>query len=94
MAHELGIDPKADDANSTGARYVDTDRFAIKTPFDECEQVVGFLGRLDEEKGIRDLEPVAARLPPDLTFRFVGTGTSATGSRPNWPTRTMRRPSR
>jgi glycosyltransferase involved in cell wall biosynthesis len=35
---------------------------------------VGFLGRIDEEKGIRTLAAVAEALPEDVTFRFVGDG--------------------
>jgi glycosyltransferase involved in cell wall biosynthesis len=35
---------------------------------------VGFLGRIDEEKGIRTLAAVAEALPADVTFRFVGDG--------------------
>jgi glycosyltransferase involved in cell wall biosynthesis len=74
MARQLGLDPDAPDVHPDGARYVDTDRFAVDTPYDERERVVGFLGRLDEEKGIRTLAEVAKRLPDDVTLRFVGDG--------------------
>jgi glycosyltransferase involved in cell wall biosynthesis len=74
MASELGLDAFGDKLYPTGARYVDTDRFAPHTPFEERDRTVGFLGRIDEEKGIRTLAAVAASLPADVTFRFVGDG--------------------
>ena len=74
MARQLDIDPEAPDVYPRGARYVDTNRFRPETPYEEREEVVGFVGRLDEEKGIRTLAAVAERLPPGVTFRFVGGG--------------------
>ncbi|AUV81823.1 glycosyl transferase family 1 [Salinigranum rubrum] len=74
MARQLGLDPDAPDVYPDGARYVDTERFSVEIPYDEREMVVGFLGRLDEEKGIRTLAEVAKRLPDDVTFRFIGDG--------------------
>lgn len=74
MARQLGLDPDAPDVYPNGARYVDTERFSVEVPFEERERVVGFLGRLDEEKGIRTLAQVAKRLPEDVTFRFIGDG--------------------
>ncbi|MFB6308021.1 MAG: glycosyltransferase family 4 protein [Haloarculaceae archaeon] len=74
MAAELGLDPDAPDVYPTGARYVRTGEFDVDVPFEEREQVVGFLGRLDEEKGIRELAEVARDLPKGITFRFVGDG--------------------
>lgn len=74
MAAELGLDPDSPNLFPRGARYVDTDRFSVSTPYEDRRTVVGFLGRLDEEKGIRELATVAADLQPDVTFRFVGDG--------------------
>lgn len=74
MAEELDLDPDAQNVYPHGARYVDTEGFSIQTPFRERENVIGFVGRIDEEKGIRDLAEVAKRLPEDITFRFVGGG--------------------
>ena len=74
MARELGLDPEARDVYPNGARYVDTNRFDVQTPHEERDSVVGFLGRLDEEKGIRELASVARELPDDVHFRFVGDG--------------------
>jgi len=74
MATELGLDRYAGKLYPEGARYVDTERFSPVTPYEERNRVVGFLGRLDEEKGIRELAAVARRLPEDITFRFIGDG--------------------
>ncbi|WP_256289013.1 glycosyltransferase family 4 protein [Halobellus inordinatus] len=74
MARELGVDPDSDRVYPHGARYVDTERFSVTTPFGDRDDVVGFVGRLDEEKGIRELAEVAKRLPEGVTFRFVGDG--------------------
>jgi glycosyltransferase involved in cell wall biosynthesis len=74
MAAELGLDRFEHKLYPNGARYVDVDRFAPTTPYEDRDPVVGFLGRLDEEKGIRTLAAVARRLPDDVGFRFVGGG--------------------
>ncbi|ARS90814.1 glycosyltransferase family 4 protein [Natrarchaeobaculum aegyptiacum] len=74
MAEELGLDRFDYKLYPHGARYVNLDRFYPHRPFEERDRVVGFLGRLDEEKGIRTLAEVAKRLPDDVTFRFIGDG--------------------
>ena len=74
MARQLGLDPDAPDVYPTGARYVRTDEFDVRVPFAERERRVGFLGRLDEEKNVRELAEVAATLPADTTFTFIGDG--------------------
>jgi len=74
MARELGLDPDSPRVFPNGARYVETDRFAIQTPYEDRGTVVGFLGRLDEEKQIRTLAKVARSLPEEVEFRFVGDG--------------------
>lgn len=74
MARELGLDPESSKVYPHGARYVDTEEFSVQIPFEEREDVVGFVGRLDEEKGIRELAEVAKRLPEGVKFRFVGDG--------------------
>jgi glycosyltransferase involved in cell wall biosynthesis len=74
MASELGLERYSEKLYTEGARYVDTDRFSPATPYEERDRVVGFLGRLDEEKGVRELAAVAKLLPEDITFRFVGDG--------------------
>ncbi|WP_248516816.1 glycosyltransferase family 4 protein [Salinarchaeum laminariae] len=74
MATELGLDRYESKLYTTGARYVNTDRFDVRVPFDERPRTVGFVGRIAEEKGIRTLAEVAKQLPKDVTFRFVGEG--------------------
>jgi len=74
MARQLGLDPDSPTVYPHGARYVDTDGFQPTTPFEQRNTVVGFVGRLDEEKGIRTLAAVATQLPDEITFRFVGDG--------------------
>jgi len=74
MAEELRLDAFESKLYPNGARYVDTDRFSPAGSFEDRESVVGFLGRIDEEKGIRTLAAVAEDLPDDVTFRFVGDG--------------------
>jgi glycosyltransferase involved in cell wall biosynthesis len=74
MARELGLDRYSEKLYPNGARFVDTDRFSPEIPFADRELVVGYLGRLDEEKNIRTLAAVASGLPENVTFRFVGDG--------------------
>lgn len=74
MARQLSLHPEAPDVYPTGARYVRTEEFSVQRPYETRERVVGFLGRLDEEKGIRELAAVAKGLPDDVTFRFIGDG--------------------
>ncbi|WP_254830851.1 glycosyltransferase family 4 protein [Haloglomus salinum] len=74
MAAELGLDPDSPRVYPNGARYIRVGEFQPQTPFPERERRVGFLGRLDEEKGVRELAQVAKRLPDDVTFSFIGDG--------------------
>ncbi|MDQ2071861.1 glycosyltransferase family 4 protein [Haloarcula sp. H-GB4] len=74
MARQLDLHPEAPTVYPTGARYVRTDEFRVQRPYADRDRVVGFLGRLDEEKGVRELAAVATQLPDDITFRFVGDG--------------------
>lgn len=74
MAEQLGLDPDDDSVYPTGARYVQTDQFNVQIPFEERELRVGFVGRLAEEKNIRELARIAQQLPDEITFTFVGDG--------------------
>ncbi|WP_459194228.1 glycosyltransferase family 4 protein [Halosimplex sp. J119] len=74
MATQLDLDPDDADVYPTGARYVRTDEFDVGMPLEDRERRVGFLGRLDEEKNVRELAAVARRLPNDVTFTFIGDG--------------------
>jgi glycosyltransferase involved in cell wall biosynthesis len=72
MADELGLRRYDEKLHTDGARYVDTERFRVTVPYEERDEVVGYVGRLDEEKGIRELAEVARRV--DARFVFVGDG--------------------
>lgn len=74
MAAELALDDFEEKLYPNGARYVDTDAFRPTVPFEDRETIVGFVGRLDEEKNVRLLAQAASKLPDDVTFRFVGDG--------------------
>jgi len=74
MADQLGLGDFRAKLHPTGARYVDTDEFDVDVPYVERDRTVGFLGRIDEEKGVRELAEVARLLPDDVTFRFIGDG--------------------
>ena len=74
MANELGIDRFEKKLYPNGARYIDTETFYPHVPYKEREEVVGFIGRLDEEKNVRMLASVASNLPENVTFRFIGEG--------------------
>lgn len=74
MAMELDLDAFEEKLHPNGARYVDTDLFAPMIHFEDRDRVVGYLGRMDEEKGVRMLATVAESLPEDVKFRFVGDG--------------------
>lgn len=74
MATELGLDRYESKLHTNGARYVDLDSFSPREAYQERENVVGFLGRLDEEKRIHELASVAKQLSDDVTFVFAGDG--------------------
>ncbi len=74
MAKELGLQRFENKLYPTGARYVDTEQFYPRTPFEERDTVVGFLGRLDEEKNVRTLAKAVDHLTKKTTFRFIGDG--------------------
>lgn len=74
MADELNLERYNSKLHTNGARYIDTEQFSSSTPFQERRPVVGFLGRIDEEKRIRTLAEVAHQLPDGITFVFAGDG--------------------
>ncbi|MFC7132396.1 glycosyltransferase [Salinibaculum marinum] len=74
MADELGLNRYAHKLHTDGARYVDVDHFQPEGPFEARPLTVGYLGRLDVEKGIPTLVDVVKRLPEEIGFRFVGDG--------------------
>lgn len=74
MARDLGLDPNSPKVYPHGARFVDTQKFYPDIPIDQRKYTVGYLGRIDEEKGIRELASIVKQLPASVTVRFVGDG--------------------
>jgi len=74
MAEELGLETFDEKLYPKGARYIDMERFSPQIPYEDREMLVGFLGRLDEEKNVRMLATAAKELPAEITFRFIGDG--------------------
>lgn len=74
MARELGLERFHYKLYANGARFVDIDHFTVEHRYSDREHVVGFLGRIDEEKGIRDLAKAVSLLPEKIGFRFIGYG--------------------
>jgi glycosyltransferase involved in cell wall biosynthesis len=74
MAEELDLERYEEKLFTNGARFVDTDQFDVQVPYEQREQMVGFLGRLDVEKRVPKLAAAAAQLPDDIRFVFVGDG--------------------
>jgi glycosyltransferase involved in cell wall biosynthesis len=74
MAAQLGLDRYGEKLYTNGARFVDTEQFDVRVPYEEREQTVGFIGRLDAEKRIPELAAAAKQLPDDVRFVFVGDG--------------------
>ncbi len=73
MADQLGLRRYESKLHTNGARFADTDQFSVQVPYEEREQVVGFLGRLDVEKRVPELA-AAARQLEDVEFVFIGDG--------------------
>jgi glycosyltransferase involved in cell wall biosynthesis len=74
MAAELELKRYEEKLYTNGARYVDTDQFNVQVPYEQREQVVGFLGRLDVEKRVPALAAAAKQTPDNVRFVFVGDG--------------------
>jgi glycosyltransferase involved in cell wall biosynthesis len=51
----LGFEEYSDKVDGRGARYIDTDIFSIKKRITERKNIIGFLSRLTEEKGVVNL---------------------------------------
>ena len=51
---ELGLEKYKDKLLPKGARFIDTSFYTIKRELSETENVVGFIGRLREEKGVKE----------------------------------------
>jgi len=62
-----------------GALFLeDLDRFSVRSTVEERERLVGYIGRLQTEKGVMEFLhaiPLALEQRPDLRFLIVGAGT-------------------
>jgi glycosyltransferase involved in cell wall biosynthesis len=74
MADELGLTTFETKLYADGARYVDTETFRPRVDYGERQALVGFVGRLDVEKGIDRIVEVIKHVPDDIGFVFVGDG--------------------
>lgn len=74
MVDQLNLGRYGDKVNPNGARYIDTEQFAVTVPYEERESVVGYVGRFDAEKRLSFLADVARQLPNNVQMRFVGDG--------------------
>jgi glycosyltransferase involved in cell wall biosynthesis len=74
MAWELGLEKYKKKLYPNGARYVDTEQFAIRAPFDTRKQTIGYIGRFEKGKGIRALAEAVSKVPKNISFRFIGDG--------------------
>lgn len=74
MSEDLGVSGYGDKLHEHGARPVDTQTFCPQTPYDERPKRIGYLGRLDEEKGVDVLVEVVKNLDDNYEFMFIGGG--------------------
>ncbi len=74
MTHDLALQNYGAKLYEHGARPVDVERFQPTTPYEERPNRVGYLGRLDEEKGVDVLVDVVEHLNDEVEFVFIGDG--------------------
>lgn len=73
----LGLEEYAAKIAINGAPYIDRNLFVAVTPFKQRSNVVGFVGRLTEAKGIMNFVgaiPLLHRRSEDLRFVIIGDG--------------------
>jgi glycosyltransferase involved in cell wall biosynthesis len=77
VTHFLGLEEYAEKISINGARYIDRDLFFPTKPFDERNNVIGYVGRLHESKGIMNFVraiPLLIQRFKDLRFVIIGEG--------------------
>jgi glycosyltransferase involved in cell wall biosynthesis len=75
--HFLGLDEYTEKISINGAPYIDRDLFFSTKPFDERNNVIGYVGRLTESKGIMNFVgsiPLLIQRFKDLRFVIIGEG--------------------
>ncbi len=73
----LGIEKYGQKVLPEGARFIDDRRYKKSKRLSERANVVGFVGRMEKDKGILDFVhaiPLAAEQVSDLKFSIVGSG--------------------
>lgn len=74
LTHQLGLDNYLTKVHR-GNLFVDDDFFVIKTPIEQREKIIGFLGRLATFKGILQfLEAASSFENSNIKFHVMGTG--------------------
>lgn len=75
--HFLGLEEYAEKISINGAPYIDRDLFFPAKPVDERNNVIGYVGRLHESKGIMNFVgaiPLLIQRFEDLRFVIIGEG--------------------
>lgn len=73
-AADLGLERYSHKLYPDGMWHIDVESFTVAVPYADRGLCVGYVGRLSEEKGIRELVPIVRALPSHITFVFVGDG--------------------
>lgn len=76
MGDDLGLRKPRYEAKlyEHGARPVDVDRFRPRIQYQNRPKRIGYLGRLDEEKGVDLLTEIVKHLPEEINFIYIGDG--------------------
>ena len=74
MTDDLELRRFEEKLSENGTRPVNIERFHPSTTMNSRPPKVGYLGRLDEEKGVDMLIEVVKELSEDITFVFIGDG--------------------
>lgn len=77
LVKELGLDKYKNKLLPEGARFIDVSRFSIKKRLSKRKKIVGFVGRIRKEKGVKEFVraiPLIAKENKDVRFLIGGSG--------------------
>lgn len=77
LVNQLGLEKYKNKISTSGARFVDANLFKVKKNLDERAILVGYIGRLSEEKGVMnfvDAIPLILKEHNDVKFVIGGDG--------------------
>ena len=77
LVDELGLGRYRSKTILNQSTFVDADLFNMETDVQQRANIIGYVGRLSEEKGVRNLVqaiPLVANKHPDARFLIVGDG--------------------